>query len=180
MAWTRLVTMDVVRSGWIQGGEVEESLQDQQADWMGRQEEVSLVAFCSVGMCFLSSYDALGTCRRDNKGAGRSDQWDSDHIISRLDQTTEGMKGFRDIIWSTFVPPDQIQVLPSSKDGARRDWRPPCRCPWSWRGGGQYPASWLEALTFPEPGQSCSLFDGLNIPKVLAGMFSPPSRTRGN
>lgn len=153
-------------------GVVAESLRAQQTDWMGRQEEVSLVAFCSVGTCFQSSYDVLSTSWRSDNGAGdgTSGNLKSDYIIPRLGQTTEGLKGFRDIILSTFLPPDQIHVPRAPKDGAWRD----SRSPPGVRGVRQYTAPWLKAFAFPKPGHSSSLFDGLNVPKALAGKFSPP------
>ena len=94
----------------------------------------------------------------------------SDHIISRLDQTTEAPKGSRDIL-SLFLPPDQTQVPLSPKDSAWRDSKPSPGV----HGGDQPTVPWLEAFAFLKPGHSYSLLDGPNVPKGLAGKSSPPA-----
>lgn len=116
------------------------------------------------------------------KGLGDQSSGDlkSDHVISRLSQSTQGLKGFQDLILSIFLPPDQIGLTPVPKSHLEET------AHWGFQPfptpgvhvGDQYTASRIEALSIPKPGLSPSVFDCLSIPKGCQGRFSSITQSR--
>lgn len=149
VAWTRLVAMAVVRSGWIRGGSWQTVYgPSRQTGWEGRRRCHSwpsapwALVFGAHMIC--SAHAGKVTMGQGDRTSGNLK---SEYIIPRLDQTTEGLKGFRDIILSIFLPPDQIHVPRAPKEGAWRDSRSPPRGPWG-------------------PSVYCSLVKGFRLSKA--------------
>lgn len=137
----------------------------QDQDWMGRQEEVSLVTSGSPSMHFQQR--SWGT----NQSSG---DLKSDHIISRLGQSAQGSKGSRYLVHPLAFEEvaDQTGLAPLPKphlqESPHRALQPPLP---GVHVENQYTASWLEALSLPKPGHRPSPFDHLCIPKGWQGRF---------